>query len=139
VLSLCFGWLPIQIITQDTSALLVHSARAKPQLTLVTLDSLQENEVLVEMHATGVCPTDLGCLAGHLPAQFLTVSRHEGRVQAQFVLSYNLSDTLQVPELSPEASKIKSYSTSTSAVNVDNTAPGILTTAQFQRQKKRRD
>ncbi|KAJ6098600.1 hypothetical protein N7467_000135 [Penicillium canescens] len=61
-----------------TTALVVQSAGAEPQLTTVALDSLQANELKVQMHATGVCHTDLACMAGHLPVQFPNVFGHEG-------------------------------------------------------------
>jgi Zn-dependent alcohol dehydrogenase len=66
-------------MTRTTSALVVESAGAEPQLALVTLDSLRVNGVLVEMYVTGVCHTDLGCMEGYLPVQFPNVFGHEGR------------------------------------------------------------
>lgn len=62
----------------NTSALVVQSAGAKAELLNVTLDSLQANELKVEIHATGICHTDLACMNGHIPVQFPNVFGHEG-------------------------------------------------------------
>ncbi|KAJ5700367.1 hypothetical protein N7536_003380 [Penicillium majusculum] len=62
----------------NTSALVVQSAGAKPQLLEVVLDSLQANEVKIQIHATGICHTDLACMEGHIPVQFPNVFGHEG-------------------------------------------------------------
>jgi len=62
----------------NTSALVVQSAGAKPELLEVALSSLQANEVKVQIHATGICHTDLACMGGHIPVQFPNVFGHEG-------------------------------------------------------------
>jgi Zn-dependent alcohol dehydrogenase len=61
-----------------TNTLVVQSAGAEPQLTTVALDSLREDELKVQIHATGVCHTNLACMAGQLPVQFPNVFGHEG-------------------------------------------------------------
>ncbi|KAJ5764737.1 hypothetical protein N7520_004296 [Penicillium odoratum] len=61
-----------------TSALVVHSAGVKPKLLEIVLDSLQANELKVQIYATGVCHTDLACMEGHIPVQFPNVFGHEG-------------------------------------------------------------
>lgn len=63
-----------------THALVVNSAGAKPQLTPVALSPLQSNEVLVQIHATGICHADLACMGGTLSVQFPNVLGHEGRL-----------------------------------------------------------
>ena len=65
-------------MTRSTEALVVHSAGSDPELTPVTLDTLRPTETLVEVHATGVCHTDVACMEGKLPAQFPNVLGHEG-------------------------------------------------------------
>lgn len=65
-------------MTRSTEALVVHSAGSDPELTPVTLDTLRPTEALVEVHATGVCHTDVACMEGKLPAQFPNVLGHEG-------------------------------------------------------------
>lgn len=42
------------------------------------LDALRPDEVLVEVHATGVCHTDFSCMNGTIPATFPCVFGHEG-------------------------------------------------------------
>lgn len=66
-------------MTRSTEALVVHSLGADPEFTPVTLDNLQPGEALVEVHATGICHTDIACMEGKLPAQFPNVLGHEGR------------------------------------------------------------
>lgn len=62
-----------------SSALTVHSAGAEIQLTSITLDNIQPTEAVVEIHATGICHTDLSCMEGKLPAEFPNVLGHEGK------------------------------------------------------------
>lgn len=71
-------------MTQSTEALVVHSLGADPEFTSVTLDNLQPGEALVEVHATGICHTDIACMEGKLPAQFPNVLGHEGRRQHSY-------------------------------------------------------
>lgn len=81
-------------MARTTSALVVNSAGAKPELTTITVDSLQEDEVLVQMHATGVCHTDLSCMAGHLPVQFPNVFGHEGMVLVVQLIDYGAPEVI---------------------------------------------
>lgn len=68
----------LAIMTRPTDALVVHSVGADPELTPVTLDTLRPTEALVEVHATGICHTDIACMEGKLPARFPNVLGHEG-------------------------------------------------------------
>ncbi|GLA67591.1 hypothetical protein AtubIFM54640_011259 [Aspergillus tubingensis] len=61
-----------------TEALLVSKMGAKPQFAPVVLDAIRDDEVLVEVHATGVCHTDIACIEGKLPAAYPCVLGHEG-------------------------------------------------------------
>ena len=65
-------------MTRSTDAFVVHSIGTDPELTPVTLDTLQPTEALVEVHATGICHTDVACMEGKFPAQFPNVLGHEG-------------------------------------------------------------
>ncbi|KAB9006574.1 hypothetical protein FH972_026928 [Carpinus fangiana] len=62
----------------STQALVAHKVKSALVLENVVLDNLQPDEALVEIHATGVCHTDLSCIDGTLPAQFPSVFGHEG-------------------------------------------------------------
>ena len=44
----------------------------------VVLDSLRPDEVLVEIHAVGICHADISCLSGKIPVKFPHVFGHEG-------------------------------------------------------------
>jgi Alcohol dehydrogenase GroES-like domain len=50
---------------------------------MIKIDAIRAEEVLVEIHATGVCHTDLSYAAGIRPAQTPAVFGHEGE-QAPF-------------------------------------------------------
>lgn len=62
-----------------TKALVSREANTLPKLEEIVLDSLHPDEVLVEIHATGVCHTDFSCMSGTLPTVFLSVFGHEGQ------------------------------------------------------------
>ncbi|KAL4969092.1 NAD(P)-dependent alcohol dehydrogenase [Aspergillus stella-maris] len=59
-------------------ALVVHARGELPRLTPVILDDPRHDELLVEIHATGICHTDIACMEGTLPAEFPAVLGHEG-------------------------------------------------------------
>ncbi|ETI22685.1 hypothetical protein G647_06761 [Cladophialophora carrionii CBS 160.54] len=61
-----------------TEALVLPALKAPLQLQRVHLSPLQKDEVLVEMHATGICHTDLSCMDGMLPISTPAVLGHEG-------------------------------------------------------------
>ncbi|KAJ5718830.1 uncharacterized protein N7483_009912 [Penicillium malachiteum] len=65
-------------MNHKSCALVVQSVGGKPKLLEIVLDSLQANEVKVQIYATGVCHTDLACMEGHIPVQFPNVFGHEG-------------------------------------------------------------
>lgn len=75
-------------MTQTTDALVVASIGGDVELTPVVLNPIQPTEVLVEIHATGVCNTDLSCMAGKLPAEFPNVLGHEGKLFLGFILTF---------------------------------------------------
>ncbi|CBF71503.1 hypothetical protein AN6808.2 [Aspergillus nidulans FGSC A4] len=61
-----------------TQALVSREVNVPPKLEEITLDDIRADEVLVEIHATGICHTDFSCMNGTLPAAFPSVLGHEG-------------------------------------------------------------
>ncbi|KAG4281753.1 hypothetical protein FPRO06_10657 [Fusarium proliferatum] len=61
-----------------TTALIAPALDGSFELKEVYLDSLQPDEALVEIHASGVCHTDLSCASGKLPCAPNAVLGHEG-------------------------------------------------------------
>jgi Zn-dependent alcohol dehydrogenase len=61
-----------------TQALVSREVNVPPKLEEITLDAIQPDEVLVEIHATGICHTDFSCMNGTLPSAFPSVLGHEG-------------------------------------------------------------
>ena len=59
-------------------ALVVPELHSPFKLVEVTIDSLQPNEVLVELKATSICATDGAVQKGKIPMQFPAVLGHEG-------------------------------------------------------------
>lgn len=66
-------------MSRETTALVVKETQGPFTLETIKLDALRPDEALVEIHATGICHTDLSCAAGILPAQFPAVFGHEGK------------------------------------------------------------
>jgi Zn-dependent alcohol dehydrogenase len=65
---------------------LVATTRGKLELQNIYLESLREDEVLVEIHAVGICHADISCLNGVLPVPFPIVLGHEGRRKFYLIL-----------------------------------------------------
>ncbi|EXM22967.1 Polyketide synthase, enoylreductase domain [Fusarium oxysporum f. sp. vasinfectum] len=61
-----------------TTALIAPALDGSFELSEVYLDSLQPDEALIEIHASGVCHTDLSCASGKLPCAPNAVLGHEG-------------------------------------------------------------
>ncbi|KAF5639477.1 C2H2 transcription factor [Fusarium tjaetaba] len=61
-----------------TTALIAPALDGSFELREVHLDSLQPDEALIEIHASGVCHTDLSCASGKLPCAPNAVLGHEG-------------------------------------------------------------
>lgn len=61
-----------------TTALVVSAAGVEPRLQEVTLDEIIDDEVLLEVVASGLCHTDLALGAGRLPGPFPAIMGHEG-------------------------------------------------------------
>lgn len=65
-------------MTRTTTALLVPELNGKFELGQVSLEALQPDEALVEIHASGVCHTDIAASLGRLPCEPNAVLGHEG-------------------------------------------------------------
>lgn len=61
-----------------TKALVLTTIGGPFELQDVNLEMMQSDEVLVEIHATGICHTDLSCSSGVLPCETPAVLGHEG-------------------------------------------------------------
>ncbi|CEJ89832.1 hypothetical protein VHEMI05657 [[Torrubiella] hemipterigena] len=64
-----------------TTALVIDEVKGPFSLKEVSVSAIQADEALVEIHATGICHTDLSCAEGVLPAAFPAVFGHEGKSQ----------------------------------------------------------
>ncbi|KAF4953617.1 hypothetical protein FGADI_5953 [Fusarium gaditjirri] len=62
----------------DQTTLIAPALDGSFELKEVYLDSLQPDEALIEIHASGVCHTDLSCASGKLPCAPNAVLGHEG-------------------------------------------------------------
>ncbi|KAH6889630.1 alcohol dehydrogenase [Thelonectria olida] len=63
---------------KTTTALLLQEINGPFSLGKVVVDKIREDEALIEIHATGVCHTDLACANGTLPASAPAILGHEG-------------------------------------------------------------
>ncbi|KHN93942.1 alcohol dehydrogenase [Metarhizium album ARSEF 1941] len=61
-----------------TTALVLNQLNGPFSFETVKLDTLRPDEALVEIHASGICHTDLACADGTLPAFAPAVLGHEG-------------------------------------------------------------
>lgn len=66
-------------MSRTTTALVVTSIGGPFELREVRLDSIRPDEALVEIHATGVCHTDLSSADGTLPGAAGAILGHEGK------------------------------------------------------------
>lgn len=65
--------------TMTTStALVLNEINGPFSFETIRLDPLRPTEALVEIHASGICHTDLSCAEGSLPAKTPAVLGHEG-------------------------------------------------------------
>ena len=65
-------------MVQKARALVAPSKGASLEFQDVVLEAPRPDEVLVEIHATGVCHGDIACITGKLPVPFPIVLGHEG-------------------------------------------------------------
>jgi Zn-dependent alcohol dehydrogenase len=61
-----------------THALALREINGPFSLERISLDVIRNDKALVEIHATGLCHTDLSCANGTLPASVPAVLGHEG-------------------------------------------------------------
>jgi Zn-dependent alcohol dehydrogenase len=65
-------------MSRRTTALVVPEVNGRLELREVYLEAIQPDEVLVEIHASGLCHTDLSAATGLLPCEPGAVLGHEG-------------------------------------------------------------
>ncbi|KAH7152684.1 alcohol dehydrogenase [Dactylonectria macrodidyma] len=63
---------------KSTTALVLNEISGPFSLEQIGVDNIRHDEALVEIHATGLCHTDLSCANGTLPASAPAVLGHEG-------------------------------------------------------------
>lgn len=61
-----------------TEALVLKEINGPFSLEEVLVHDINDDEALIEIHATGICHTDLSCANGTLPASAPAVLGHEG-------------------------------------------------------------
>lgn len=66
-------------MTTTTEALVIQEVKGKFSIGEISVGPIQPDEVLVEIHATGICHTDLSCADGTIPISFPAILGHEGR------------------------------------------------------------
>ena len=66
------------IMSRETTALVLKEVKGPFALETVKLDAFRPDDSLVEIHATGICHTDLSCAIGVLSANVPAVFGHEG-------------------------------------------------------------
>lgn len=64
---------------KTSTALVAQALHGPLQLQDVQLDDLRPDEVLIEIHAVGICHADVSCLHGTIPVSFPNVFGHEGK------------------------------------------------------------
>lgn len=66
-------------MSRTTTALVVSELDGPFELKEICLDEIRPDEALVEIHATGICHTDMSCASGTLPCVHPAVLGHEGK------------------------------------------------------------
>jgi Zn-dependent alcohol dehydrogenase len=62
---------------------LVAPAIGQLKLDNIHLDTLRPDEVLVKIHAVGICHADISCMRGIIPVKFPIVLGHEGAFDSE--------------------------------------------------------
>lgn len=70
-----------------TTALILNEINGPFSLAEISVAPINDDEALVEIHATGICHTDLSCATGVLPAATPAVFGHEGRTKKSIVVN----------------------------------------------------
>ncbi|KAF3403121.1 Aryl-alcohol dehydrogenase [Talaromyces pinophilus] len=65
-------------MSRETTALVLRKVSGPFTLETIKIDVLKPHEALIEIHAVGLCHTDLPCATGVLPAVTPAVFGHEG-------------------------------------------------------------
>lgn len=83
-------------MSRETTALVLREVNGPFTLEPIKVDALKSHEVLVEIHAVGLChtdlscDTDLSCATGVLPAVTPAVFGHEGKLSSQSCINLSL-------------------------------------------------
>ncbi|PGH10830.1 hypothetical protein AJ80_07381 [Polytolypa hystricis UAMH7299] len=65
-------------MSRTTTAIVLNKLKGVWELREVSLAAIRPDEALVEIHASGICHTDLSCASGILPCTAPAVLGHEG-------------------------------------------------------------
>jgi aryl-alcohol dehydrogenase len=76
-------------------AFVVEKQGGRFERKIVELDSLRSTEVLVKLHATGICHTDLAVRDGKIPVPLPAVLGHEGKMDYDELETVLLSLTVR--------------------------------------------
>ncbi len=85
-------------MVQKARALVAPSMGSPLEFQDVILESPRPDEALVEIHATGVCHGDIGCITGKTPVPFPIVLGHEGMLHPGVPLEHGQSDTIPLAQ-----------------------------------------
>lgn len=66
-------------MSRETTALVLREVNGPFTLETIKVDTLKPHEALVEIHAVGLCHTDLSCATDVLPAVTPLVFCHKGK------------------------------------------------------------
>jgi len=64
-----------------TDALVCPGQSLEPILQSITVEEPRPDEAIVEIHAVGVCHTDVACMHGKILTNFPALLGHEGMFQ----------------------------------------------------------
>lgn len=65
-------------MSSQTQALVLKAVKTPLEWQTITVGPIQQDELLVDIHATGICHTDVACMNGRLPVQLPQILGHEG-------------------------------------------------------------
>lgn len=86
-------------MARKTTALVVPELSGKFEMREVYLDDIRPDEVLVEIHASGLCHTDLSSASGVLPCEPNAVLGHEGTYCPPTSLCFKVRSKAHVPTI----------------------------------------
>lgn len=81
----------IERMSRETTALVLRKVSGPFTLETIKIDVLKPHEALIEIHAVGLCHTDLPCATGVLPAVTPAVFGHEGKPYSYSSINFFLA------------------------------------------------